>query len=509
MTFLTLLPIAAILLCLIVFKFSVVKSGTIALTTALVIAVGFFGITGLGLLTASGKALWLSLFVSLIVWNAMLLYHLVSGFGAIEVINRNLTLLLKDRFVAFLLLGWLFTGLLQGIAGFGIPAVIVAPILISLGFPPLKALMAAILGHSWAVTFGSMGAAFYVMHGITDIPVEELGYPMWMFNMVTILCNGLGVCFIYDGFKGIKRGISYVLPTALVMFAVQFFTMRFGMYSLGTINTALAGVTTMFLLYKLRNKSGEKLVMYKSELNLLQSVLPYALILVLLLSFQLIPAEIRNNAALAPSFPETQTSLAEPHIAAAETKYNPLRLFVHPALVLVIAAIVACGIYKKAGIWKKEVFNTAVKQTIKKGIPATLALLAFGHMSLIMMDSGMMLMLAESVAKVTGGFYPIAAPFVGVLATFLTGNNTNSNVMFGSFQFAVARELGLSGAVMSAAQSVSGGLGCSVASTLVYMAALATKQAENVSVVLKKLIPIVLIIAGIMGIVNYIVINLV
>ena len=119
----------------------------------------------------------------------------------------------------------------------------------------------------------------------------------------------------------------------------------------------------------------------------------------------------------------------------------------------------------------------------------------------------MMYRLAKTVADLLKGFYPLAAPFIGVLGTFLTGNNTNSNVMFGKFQQTVAHELGLSEAVMASAQSIAGGLGCATASTLILMAALATKQTENVSVVLKKLIPLVLIIAGVMGIVNYILIN--
>jgi lactate permease len=512
LTALSALPIICLLVCLIVIKLSVTKSGAIALGLALVIAIGFFGITGYGLLTASGKALWLALFVSLIVWFALFLYHLVSDFGAIEVINRSIAVFIRDKFVAFVMLAWLFTGLLQGIAGFGIPAVIVTPILIALKFNPVKSLAAAILGHSWAITFGSMGAAFFVIQGITDIPAEQLGFPMWVFNTITILATGIGVCFVYDGFKGIKKGLPYVLPVAAVMAIVQFFTLFFGMYSLGTIVTALAGVISMYLLYKLRFRKSqaepaEGTPEGGTKLNLLQSVLPYMLILILLLAFQFIPGEIRNAAAISFNFPETVTTVYPPHVADAETNFNPIRLFVHPAMVLLIAAGVACMIYKRAGIWDSGIFGGAVRKTVKKGIPATLALLAFGHMSLIMMDSGMMLRLANAVADAVGRFYPLVAPFFGVLASFLTGNNTNSNVMFGEFQRAVAQNLGLSQAVMSAAQSISGALGCAIGSTLIFMGALATKQVENVSLILKKLIPLVLLIALIMGIINFVIIN--
>jgi lactate permease len=146
-------------------------------------------------------------------------------------------------------------------------------------------------------------------------------------------------------------------------------------------------------------------------------------------------------------------------------------------------------------------------KTVKKAVPATLMLLAFGNMSLIMMDSGMMLRLANQVADLTKSFYPLFAPFIGVLGTFLTGNNTNSNVMFGDFQYTVAGTLGVSGAVMSAVQTIAGGLGCSIASTLVFMAAATTNQVDKIPVVLRKLIPIVLIIAAVMGIVCYVLVN--
>jgi lactate permease len=508
LTVLSVLPIIALIICLIVLKLPVTRSGAIALGLALVIALAGYKFTGFGLAVASGKALWLALFVSLIVWLAMLLYHLISDFGAINVINRHIAVFIKDKFVAFIMLSWVFSGLLQGIAGFGIPSVIVAPILTALKYNPIKSLAATLLGHTWAITFGSMGSAFFVIQGITKIEPSDLGFPMWVFNAVTIIMTGIGACFIYDGLGGIKKGLSYVLPVSAVMVGTQFFVINCGMYSLGTIATALAGVIAMYLLYRLRFRKArlEPEAVPSEEpakLSLMQSAFPYLLILILLLSFQFIPREVRDAAAISPNFPATETLSDTPHTVAAETGYNPIRIFVHPAAALLIAAGAACLIYKRAGIWSAGVFGGAVRKTLKKGTPATLALLAFGNMSLIMMDSGMISRLARFASDFTGQFYPFAAPYIGVLASFLTGNNTNSNVMFGAFQQEAALNLGLSDAVMSAAQSISGGLGCSIASTLVFMAALATKQPENVSAILKKLIPIVLLIAGVMGAVNY------
>jgi lactate permease len=94
-----------------------------------------------------------------------------------------------------------------------------------------------------------------------------------------------------------------------------------------------------------------------------------------------------------------------------------------------------------------------------------------------------------------------------VLASFLTGNNTNANILFGQLQYDIAGGLNVSTAMMAASQTMSSGLGVAIGPTLVLMAALATKQAENVPQLLKKLIPLVLIIAAVMGIINYILID--
>jgi len=42
----------------------------------------------------------------------------------------------EDKLLQCLLLSWCFTSLLQGIAGFGVPVAVVAPIMVVMGFNP-------------------------------------------------------------------------------------------------------------------------------------------------------------------------------------------------------------------------------------------------------------------------------------------------------------------------------------------------------------------------------------
>jgi lactate permease len=496
---------------LIAIKLSVIKSGIISLVLALVIALAFFGMPVLGLSVAVGKALWLALFVSLIVWGALFLYHLSSDFKALDVITQNITIFVKDKIVSFILLAWLFTGLLQGMAGFGVPPVIVAPVLIALGFNPARSLAAALLGHSWAVNFGSMGAAFYVISYLTGIPPEDLGFPMLIFNTIAHLLTGFGVCFFYDGYSGIKKGLPYILAVSAVMAAVQYVTIFFEIYSLATIVPALAGIATLYILYRLRLKNKEKSETYSESLTLSQSLLPYMTIIVMAVVFAfvlpLLPFE-SQDVALSFNFPGFETSLGHV-VTAVESGYMPIKVFQHPAILLLLACAVAVVVFKRAGVWDSAAFRDAAKKTVKKGIPATISLVALGVMSLIMMYSGMTHRLAYDVADLTGRAYPVFSPFFGVLASFLTGNNTNSNVLFGAFQYAIAERLGVSTEVMTAVQSISGSVGVSLAPTFVMMGTIATNQKGQESAILKKLIPVVLLIALFMGIVNFILLDII
>jgi len=80
-----------------------------------------------------------------------------------------------------------------------------------------------------------------------------------------------------------------------------------------------------------------------------------------------------------------------------------------------------------------------------------------------MSDSGMTNVIAQGTANVFGAFFPLVSPFIGVLGSFITGSNTNSNVMFGVLQQNTAIVLGVSPVLMAAAQSVGGSLGVAIA----------------------------------------------
>ncbi len=67
------------------------------------------------------------------------------------------------------------------------------------------------------------------------------------------------------------------------------------------------------------------------------------------------------------------------------------------------------------------------------------------------------------MSNFAGVLFPIFSPLVGMLGSFATGSNVNSNVLFGTLQKTVAILVGASPLVMMGAQTTGGSLGSMIA----------------------------------------------
>ena len=81
-------------------------------------------------------------------------------------------------------------------------------------------------------------------------------------------------------------------------------------------------------------------------------------------------------------------------------------------------------------------------------------------MATIMSHAGMTNLLARGISESVGAtIYPAFAPIIGALGAFMTGSNTNSNVVFGQLQQQTAQLLGLSVTLIVSGQTAGGALG--------------------------------------------------
>jgi lactate permease len=108
--------------------------------------------------------------------------------------------------------------------------------------------------------------------------------------------------------------------------------------------------------------------------------------------------------------------------------------------------------------------------------------------------------LAQGTYSYTGSMYPIFAPLLGWVGTFLTGYGTASIMLFGKFQIEAAGLLGLSPSALASAMAVGASIG-SVSSP--FKIAIATPLCDGVGregEILRKTIPLGLAISLALGI---------
>jgi lactate permease len=106
----------------------------------------------------------------------------------------------------------------------------------------------------------------------------------------------------------------------------------------------------------------------------------------------------------------------------------------------------------------------------------------------VLVDSGMVRAIATGAARAAGGAYPIAAPFVGALGSFITGSTTSSNALFAALQDDVARLVGDHPADLLAAQTAGANVGNSLAPVVLTLGVVSVGSATSVSAVLRRTI---------------------
>lgn len=452
-------PIVVLLINLLLFKMSAPKASALAFLVTLLEFVTIFKPGLIGIEITLKKGLAMGFFMGFIAFGAMMLYNLVDLSGGFAAINKFLLRHIEDRFVLFLMMCWVFSASLQGIAGYGIPAVIVSTVLIKAGYEPIKSVAAALAGHSWAISFGTMGSSIYAINLVTSSCLGGILHEMAAYGSLGMLCSGLGVCFIYGGFQFILKGLKYLIPSWIVMIVSLFVMANLEMVSLIGFVTGLAGTATMVLIYKSSEGNFAEQLDIEEKRKLINGILPY----VSVITISIILAVLDPKIKLTLSFPSYET--IQGVIVAEQEDYVVFNIFKYPFVIIFIATLLCVVYYRKINFLKKGCLNTVIKNTGKKIYATEIVLFLLLMTAQMMMDSGMIKTFSEALASFAGGYYPLIATMVGAIGTFVTGSNTNSNVLFGALQENIAMSLGLVPTFMCAAQSISASVAGAISPT--------------------------------------------
>jgi lactate permease len=464
---LALLPVVTVLILMVGFGQGGSRAGSAAFVVALILSLTIFGGDLQLIVVAVGKSILLAVDVLYIVWMALFFYNVTNEAGTVQLIGRSLPRLTSDRAAQSLLISWVFVSLLQGVGGFGVPVAVVAPLLVGLGYTATQSVIMASLGHGWAVTFGSLGTSFVALTAVTGLPGEMLAHDAALILGMACLISGALVAYVSAGWQGFVRSIPMLLIVGATMGITQWWVATNGMWTLGSTSGALAGavVGVLYILSPLnRNKTKPKNETTSPESRSLGlALVAYVILLVIAFSTNLIdPLEqVVDAIQLQIQFPAVSTSFGWEVPAEIGRKIS---LFGHPGAILFYAGVLSFLLYQHAGYYEKKEEESAWTKiwtkVRKSATKSTISILALVAMASLMSHTGMTQIIARGISEtVSLTIYPLFAPFIGALGAFMTGSNTNSNVVFGALQQETATLLGLSIPVILAGQTAGASLG--------------------------------------------------
>ena len=461
---LALLPVLAVLFLMVGLGWGGSRAGSAGFITALVLSLTVFGGNLTLVAVAIGKSILLAVDVLYIVWMALFFYNVTNESGSVALIGRSLPRLTSDRAAQSLLISWVFVSLLQGVGGFGVPVAVVAPLLVGLGYTATQSVIMASLGHGWAVTFGSLGTSFVALTAVTGLPGEALAHDAAVILGLACLISGALVAYVSTGWNGLFRSVPMLLVVGALMGLTQWWMATNGMWTLGSTSGALAGavVGVIYVLSPLHGGGARKARAAKEDgsRSIILAMAAYVILLVMAFSVNLIePLEVLvDSLRIQIAFPAVTTAFGWQ--VPAESG-RAISVFGHAGAILFYAGFCAFLLYRRAGYYESpRVWPEIWTKVRRSALKSTISILALVAMAALMTHSGMTQIIARGISETfSADLYPLFAPFIGTLGAFMTGSNTNSNVVFGALQQETATLLALSVPAVLAGQTAGASLG--------------------------------------------------
>ena len=486
---LAIIPVLLLIILMAFFKMPGDKSSIISLIVTMLIAIfGFaFSVDNLfysflyGALKAVSPIL-------IIILMAIFSYNVLLKTEKMEIIKQQFASISTDKSIQVLLLTWGFGGLLEAMAGFGTAVAI-------LGFKPIFSATVSLIANSVATAFGAIGTPVLVLAKETNLDVLHLSTNVVLQLSVLMFLIPLVLLFLTDSkLKSLPKNIFLALLVGGVSLVSQYLAAKYMGAESPAIIGSILSIIVIVLYGKLTASKEEKA--RKSHLktkDILNAWSIYLLILFLIiLTSPLFPGlrhTLENNWITRISLP----------INASTVNYT-ISWLTHAGVLLFIGTFIG-GLIQGAKV--KDLF-IVLWNTVKQLKKTFITVICLVGLSTIMDSAGMIAVIATALATATGSLYPLFAPVIGCLGTFITGSDTSSNILFGKLQASVAGQIHVSPDWLSAANTVGATGGKIISPQSIAIATSAGNQQGKEGEILKAAIPYALVYVAITGIIVYI-----
>ena len=504
LTIVSLLPIITVAVFLVGLRWPASRAMPLSYAVAAVLALFVWQVPALQVTAATINGLIVAATLLYIIFGAILLLNTLQESGAIKTIRQGFTDITPDRRVQVIIIAWLFGAFIEGSAGFGTPAAVAVPLLVGLGFPGMAAVTAGMIIQSTPVSFGAAGTPILVgvNTGLSADPAiaeyaAGIGFPEWADFLAYI---GLKVAILH-------AIAGTLIPLILVSFMTRFFgknkSLAEGLqiwpfaifaalamtipyfaagYFLGPEFPALIGSVVGLFVVVFAARAGflvpraeeawefdakdnwpaewtgsieVKDVSHASgSMGMVRAWSPYVIVAALLLGSRLIdPLRIALQS----------WTITWPDMLGTAISANAVQPLYLPGFLFIVTSLITWGLHGIPGPAYRKAWSTSLRVTAS----ASVALVFTVPMVQVFLNSfgggagyeRMPIVLAEGVAAVAGGAWPIFAPFIGGIGAAVAGSNTVSNMMFSLFQFNMGERIAVDPTWIVALQAIGGAAG--------------------------------------------------
>lgn len=507
-------PIVVLAFLLVQLRWTAQQAGTTGMFVAAAVALLLFQTPVDTLAAAGAKGVWDSAPILMVIWAALLLYHVMNKAGGYEALRQGIVSFSRNELFIVVALGWVFTSFLQGIDGFGTPIVVVAPLLVAIGMRPVYAVAIPIIAHIWAKYYGTLGLGWIASLQVVDLDgatTAAMGTQTAGLMIIQVLLGGFTIVWMYGRWAAIRHAWPLILIISAIQGVGQLLVVQFQPVLGVFIPSALA----MLALYPLsrwrryadpstdipvrpamRGDMTGDIAEKTPPMGLAMSFMPYGVLTLITLGSALIDplAEALGQFTVGLPFPDVATGYGI--VNAAVDAYSPIAPLQNPGTSLALTAVLTWVIFTLRGYYKTwqtrhpDEDTSIIGGLIASAIPASVPIIAFLVMARVMDHSGQNEALAYGIAAVAPAtVYAFMANGIGVIGAFATSSSTSSTLMFSDLQQTMAKLKELPVATILAAQNAGSNIGNAIGPANVVLGASTAGISGREGDILRKTLP--------------------
>jgi lactate permease len=458
----------------------------------------------------------------MIIAGAIFLFRCMEITGALDTIRQWLNQISQNPVAQLMIVAWAFAFLIEGASGFGTPAAIAAPILVSLGFPALRVALCCLILNSIPVTFGAVGTPIWFGLSLLELPPQQLIDIGWKSALINItvapLIVVIALSFVISQKRIILHNIGFILLSTfsctLPYLALSHISTEFPSLIGGLIGLLLTLILAKYGIglsaVDTATKQSTKKLSFGS---LCKATFPlWGTVLILIITR--IP-QLGLKSLLQINEPAWHFSLGQfgdisvsaalvlnlQNIFGTATSWQHSVLYVPSIIPFLLIGLLTLWWFKQGSL------HEVVKQTqasMHKPVVALMGALVFVNLMMLGGQQSAVEQIGLHLASVGGGQWQWFAPFLGALGSFFSGSATVSNLTFAGVQQTIANQQGLNLTTILALQSVGAAMGNMVCINNIVAVASVLSLNNKEGYILKRSILVVILyglMAGLLGLI--------